>query len=280
MADNDRDTPEFKSLSARIVRGIDGGQGALKSVWAQMTFGRGGATGAGIALILGAASAGGGFLMYQFQDPPRGGITSAGIDADISGRGFMNRTYSFVPHAETYFMLIRDEGRTELYQWSGERRRVELVEDFDLARQIVSEIATKYKEQIAGFNLDQGKRYQSDFYSCPTIENPIHLLSGINTRFYSGCEVLDNKTVSEITAAYRQTQGFWEATLAQMAAETYGPGQNITQYVAPDTTGRTSYVEASGNVAEALFALWAGLGIAGAGVSGLRRRAETPKRRR
>lgn len=280
MADNDRDTPQYNSIASQIVRGLDNGGQAAGAVLNKMTLGKGKAGAAFMAAGLVAGSLGTGFVAYVTQPDPVGGVTSAGIDYDITGRGLMNQTYSFVPHRETFFMLIRDQDRTELYQWNNERSRIELVHDFGLASRIVEEIARRYRQQIDGFNLDAGARYSSDFYTCPTIENPFITSDGASTRWYSGCEKLSDKSVGQITQAYEETQAFWQSTLAQMSAEKYGPTGDIPRYAAPDRSGRESFVEKTTDAALLLLALWAGYGVAGAGVSGLRQRATAPKKRR
>ncbi len=274
MADNRRDTPEFNSLSAKAVRTIDTAENALHAYFKTLSFGKG-VGGIALAATLATGSAGiiGGGL-YMFQDEPVGGITNAGTDYDISGKGFMNRTYSFTKHTETHFMLIRDEGRTELYQWNDERRRIEIVRDYALARQIVEEVSARYERQIAGFNLNADSRYSSDFMACSTIENPMLTPSNATIRHYSGCTEVTDKSASQITTLYQQTQSFWQSTAAQMTPETYGPAADrVTRYVAPDDSGTQSAFDLIGDAAMVTFAAWLGLGAAGAGISGLRRRA-------
>lgn len=271
MATRKEHSSGYRSIEARAVRGIDAAGAGLKSVWDHMSLKRGSVAGIATAAVLGAGTLGVGTTSYFMQDGPIGG-TEYTVDNDISGDAYMSRAYSYVKYDDVHYILIHDESRYELYQFNDNLNQFTLM-GYEAASSIISDIVVSEQESIDTWS-GQG-RFTVYRAACDIIYEPTFTQYDQIQRKTSGCEWRSNQTPQEVIDIFEDTYSFWQDVEANITQANYGPdASNIGNYVAPDTSHIESYGENLTDTAQYAFGGWLALGILGAGVSGLRRRAE------
>jgi hypothetical protein len=281
MADQYKDDPNLKTNAVRAANAIDASAGAVASVFQHATAGGKPLVmlaGTG-AIILG--SIGVDVLMYSNQDFPQQQVIP--IDSDISGTGYMHRTYGYSEHEGGYYMLTLDEGLYQLYQWNSDRGRLEFIDNADVAKDLVSEIKADFEASIQANwyqNLEErsGSFHTDKMYRCTTLREPFEAADDIIVR-YNGCTKLEGSGPF-LHSKYPEALEFWAAAEEAMSAENYGHGtMTIHEYEAVDTDHLHDLGEYALPTAATGFAAWLALGALGAGVTGIRRRAEKDKLR-
>jgi hypothetical protein len=273
MASNLKDSSGYNSWEAKTVRGIDRISGTLKSTWDNMCF-NGSAT---RGLVIGAAITAGAFGIgayeYSVQEGPRGGTPSAQLDYDLTGDALMARSYSFRTYDDITYFLMHDVDHYELYQWNDERRTIDLI-PYEHAKDIIPELAGNFRSQIDGFNLNPDTNYISEFRKCDLIHEPRERADGSFTRYYQGCSTF-TADGDEIVDIYEANWAFWNEAAENLTADNYGIDiDDAVRYSPADRSHMESFLEKSDDNLAYGFGGWLLLGAAGAGIGGLRRRAE------
>jgi hypothetical protein len=271
MAARREHEPGYNSWEARIVRKIDATGTTLKSVWDHMALKRGPVVGLATAALLGLGSIGTTTIGHLTQDGPTGG-TERIIDHDISGDAYMARGYSYTRYQDENYVLIEDEERFELYQWNDELRDMTLI-NFDTAASIISDITSNEQNNVNTWT-GSGK-YTVYRASCDLMYEPEENKYGQTTRVMSGCEWVSEKSPTEVIDIFEDNLAFWQNVDQNLTEANYGPEQErITPYQALDYSNVESYGEKLTDTAQIAFGGWLALGMMGAGISGIRRRAE------
>lgn len=273
MASNYKDSKAYNSWESRTIRAIDGASTGLRSIWRHMALKEGLPVRLGLASVITAGSLGIGGIEYAVQDGPIGGTPTPAVDYDLSGDGLMARSYSYMNHEGANYFLMHDVDHYELYQWNAERRTIDLIA-YPIARDIIAEISTDIRGIIDDFNLNSNRQYRGYFMTCDIIREPAERADGSYFRPYEGCQYVNDKSVSEITEIYEDNWAFWNNATEQMTAENYGINEAIaTHYQQGDSSHVQSYWEKTDDNLAGGFGGWLAIGMAGAGISGIRRRA-------
>ncbi len=276
MADHKHDSPEYRSAAARTVRAIDGAQNAGRDYFNHLSGHEGVGGFVKRGAIIGAASTVLGLGTFLVTVP---GTPLPPADFDVSGHGLLNRAYAYQNYesmGDVGYLLLRDEGRYELYQWVRSRNRNELIEDPAIARQIISEMAALTQNTLNTFDFDRTDSFKIKMYQCDTIYDPV-MVDGETVRYEGSCPMVQVNG-SSARAHYQRAATFWNGALESMTADNYGPAGDVPNVVRPETDA--SILEYVTGFALGGLAGWAGFAGIGAGVAGMRRRArQAPTKR-
>jgi hypothetical protein len=160
-------------------------------------------------------------------------------------------------------LLLDDQGRYELYQYANNRET--LISDYDTAQRIIAEITDDIAAQpnITGSSI-----------GCEIIHTAYQNAQNGITRYSKGCKAKSYDSADEELEMQQETLAFWQRVGAEMSPESYGPmEQNITYSSPADTSSINPAGDIIADYAKLGFGGWLLLGVAGAGISGLRRRA-------
>jgi hypothetical protein len=259
----------YNSWEANTVRTADAIGGSLKSVWDHMNLKMGSMVGLG----LGAAVTFGSLLVSIVEDgnknQPIGGVEaslSAPMDYDLSGDERSGISYSYSNNfADSSFFLAYDEERFELYTWNESTSALELV-DYRAADILIDQQVEYYTAYLN----DQTEDW-TIHRACNIIKQPFQQEDGGITRYLNGCGGIDS---DKDDIAIKDVE-LWRMASEQMTEANYGPApETITYFEASDR----SHFESKGDILLGnmlvAFGGWAAFGAVGAGLSGVRRRAE------
>lgn len=269
MADNPHDSPSYRSASAKTVRLLDGGEAALREYVNHLAGKRGVAGLAGGAAVFGGLTFAAGALFAAITAPQEQAIPS---DPDLSGKALLNRAYAYQSDGisnNSAYLLVRDNGRYELYQWIQSRERSELVTDFAIARQVVTDMAALTQNILRTETFSNTSKEKIRMFGCETL---FEAANDGNTTFRNeySCPSYEG-TGDQIRTQYQRAGQFWAEAQNQMSAANYGPEPSLVHTVTPAEDGHV--LETATDVSLAGLAAWAGLAAFGTAVSGLRRRA-------
>lgn len=274
MADHPHDSKEYRSLSARSVRTIDKVQGAVGNYFDHLSGYDGGGGLVKRGLLFGVAPAAVGAIAGLFMVP---GGPSAPIDPDVSGSGLLNRTYAYQAyeaHNNTHYLLLRDQGRYELYQYVSGRSRDELISDYTVARQIVEDMVRLTGKTLAENTalFAHTDRVRVKMWQCDGLTEAAQD-GGQVFRTEKSCSNVEG-TGAGLREQYTLANAFWSRALVNMTAENYGPAAgniHTLQPRAPDAFAPVSELAEKGGLIG--LSLWFGIAGIGAGTTALRRRA-------
>jgi hypothetical protein len=279
MASRHEDSKAYKSWEAKTARAADKIGGTLSSIWENMEYHPKNSytywDRFSIALVLTIAAAGGAGLEYAVSYEKEGSVTEAPTDFDLSGSSLASHAYSYKNHEGEYYMLIRDEGRYELYAWNHAGRHPLLISNFHAAQSIINEIDADTKIEIDTMDLSPEETHKGTFRTCDSIGEAFQKEDGGITRHYNSCPMVKDQSAEQLLEIYQENWDFWHEAAQNLTEASYGPlDQDITRYAEGEVTSTTEYKDLALRNALIGFGGWLSLGMAGASLSGVRRRAE------
>lgn len=283
MADKRTDSAWHNSKTAKTLRAIDASGRALSDYWQHLTLHRGARGAIGVSLALGVSSLALGTATSIATYEPDPNVKPISIDADISGKGLLNRAYGYEKHGNSAYLLIHDEGRYQLYEWSAARERNEFIADFDIAKDIIGEISAAYTSSLETIDWNRSGDFNSEMYACSTIKDPV-VDDGEIVRYEANCPVVKGD-LDALKIHYERAEGFWSEAGESMTTDNYGHEDGLPKLVKPENneTSLSNSLNYAVDYGLAGLSGWLLLAGFGTGVSSLRRREEKhtqPKPRR